>query len=183
MPTPATGGAAITPPTQPAPTLIRRIRVSGNPTSITVYGTFSPQVEAALWDSWLSQYEYTFLEQLLPRPGRGGVVNDPLDLLEVLRQVRLKHGYRPGPGPNQVDDLYNLGYYSSGGSPTIATYVHLPANKSNMNSFVALFHQAQSTGLKPFKGLMTGAEIATVNNVIGSRMADRDATPAYRYRW
>jgi hypothetical protein len=96
---PASGGAAVLPgPTQPRPTRVRRIRVSGSPNWITIYGTFSPQAQIALADGWLSQYEYSFLEQLLPGPGRGGTANDALDLLEVLRQVRFRHGYRLGQG-------------------------------------------------------------------------------------
>ena len=171
-PPPAGGAAAALPgPTEPLPTRGRQIRVSGSPNWITIYGTFSPRAEIALANGWLSQYEYSFLEQLLPGPCRGGTVSDALDLLEVLRQVRLRHGYRPGPGPNQVDDLYNLGYYGSSASrPTIVNYSQLPQNGSILNSFVSLFNQAQSTGLKPF-GVMNPARLAAVNAVINARLA------------
>ena len=75
-----------------------------------------------------------------------------------------------GRGPNQVDDLYNLGYYGSSVSPTVASYSQLPQNGSITNSFVSLFNQAQSTGLMPFGG-MTPARLATVNAVINARLA------------
>ena len=169
--------------TSPTPSRVRSIRVSGTPNSIAVYGNFPFLTEEALHDGWLSQYEYSALEKRLPGKGFRAISDDALDLLEVLRQVRFSSGYRPQP--NQVDDLYNLGFYGASALPPIGgvqfeQIAALRVKRDPNDLFVSHVNEAQTTGLLPFAG-MTIIRQAAVRNAINVRLArisnDRNLAP------
>ncbi len=111
--TSTTGGG-----TAAAPPVGRVIRVTGWPTPITVYGTFSPQVETALNDRWLSRSEIFNLNSTLPNTGTS--YGDRDDLFKTLV------GRYPGnAGGNIRNRDERLTYQSLQG------YVDLPPNSLN----------------------------------------------------
>jgi hypothetical protein len=155
------------------PTRTRYVRVSGLPGVLTIYGTFSSLAEVALRDGWLSIYEREYLKVILP-PGaaRDGDTDAALDLIEALRQVRVKNGYRPKE--EEVDDLHN---FSKDGNGTIAIIANYWKLNSGANAFAGRFTQVKSTPDTAAAATLGPARLIEVGSMASDRIAAIIAEP------
>jgi hypothetical protein len=101
--------------TTDAPFTARTIRITGWATPITIYGTFSTAVEAALADNWLSRIEISELDEL-PLIGSGSPKDDRDRLFRWLT------GYYPGTAGSSAHDPAHRATYLS-----LSGYQDLPA--------------------------------------------------------
>jgi len=103
----------------------RTIRISGWPTPVTIYGTFSAEVEASLADGWLSRIEIDKLD-LRPVVGSGSPKDDRDRLFRWLT------GYYPGTGGFSAHDPdHKATYLSLGGYEDLPARMNVGSHSPN----------------------------------------------------